>query len=322
MARKVKISNMSISPAPVDLNLRPRDLVGRVIDYLDLKLQSVLPEKPDLIVLPENCDRPGSPGSLIPGQSYLGEKRSDYFEARGSRVLDFFREQAFLNKSYIAYSSLTRDGQDHWRNATLLIDRTGQVAGKYYKNHLVIGENSENSILYGTEAPVIGCDFGTVACAICFDLNFTELLSRYAVLHPDIILFSSSYHGGLMQSYWAYACRAHFVGAIGGKGRRGSVISPVGTQIASTSDYMDCVTATVNLDCCVVHLDGNYPRFADMKEKYGDGVSIQIPEYLGPALITSNMDNMSVGDIVSEFGLELLDDYLERSRRHRRENTG
>jgi len=73
---------------------------------------------------------------------------------------------------------------------------------------------TESGILYGREAPVFDCDFGRVAFAICFDLNFDELRLKYVKAKPDLIVFSSVYHGGLMQAYWAYSCRAHFIGAV------------------------------------------------------------------------------------------------------------
>ena len=74
----------------------------------------------------------------------------------------------------------------------------------------------EKGSLCGKDAPVFECDFGRVAFAICFDLNFDELRLKYVKAKPDLIIFSSMYHGGLMQAYWAYSCRAYFVGAIAG----------------------------------------------------------------------------------------------------------
>ena len=113
-----------------------------------------------------------------------------------------------------------------WYNSSYVIDRNGSDAGIYNKNFPTIGE-MEAGIKAGDDVPLIKCDFGTVACAICFDLNFQELLEKFQKIKPDIILFSSMYHGGLVQSYWAYSCRAFFVGSIGGSPHRKSGI-PLG----------------------------------------------------------------------------------------------
>ena len=308
MAGNVKISNISMKAPNTDSRFTCRQMVEGMIAHLSGKVENVLPDKPDLIVLPEHCDSPAN----------LGEKSREYYEARGEQVLEHFRETASRNKTYIAYSARRKDEEGKWRNSTVIIDRKGNIAGVYNKNHLVITENSESGVSYGTEASLIQCDFGTVACVICFDLNFTELLDKYAKLHPDLLIFSSAYHGGLMQAYWAYACRAHFVGAL--KGLPGTILSPLGNAIASTTNYCDYVTASVNLDCCVAHIDENWKRFQAMKKKYGRGVSVYDPGYLGCVLISNNMEGIAVKDIVKEFEIELLDDYFKRSLKHRQEN--
>src|SRR5690606_5272866 len=114
---------------------------------------------------------------------------------------------------YIAFGSIhkTKAGL---RNSLILLDRKGKLAGTYNKNFPTIYE-MDAGIIPGKEVSVIQCDFGKVALAICFDLNFDELRLQYAKAKPDIVLFSSVYHGGLMQGAWAYSCRSYFVSAIG-----------------------------------------------------------------------------------------------------------
>ena len=54
-----------------------------------------------------------------------------------------------------------------------------------------------------------------------------------------------------------------------------------------------------------------------MKEKYGPKVTITDPGYLGSVLIASEDERMTAADMVREFKIELLDDYLKRSLTHR-----
>jgi len=187
--------------------------------------------------------------------------------------------------------------------------------GVYNKNHVVIEETTESGILCGREAPVFDCDFGRVAFAICFDLNFDELRLKYAKARPDLIVFSSMYHGGLMQAYWAYSCRAHFVGAI--SGLPCEIRDPQGDVIASSTNYFDFVVADVNLDCCLAHLDYNWSRLRAMKAKYGPKVTIKDPGFLGSVLITSEHETVTADEMVREFEIELLDDYMARALAHR-----
>jgi hypothetical protein len=214
---------------------------------------------------------------------------------------------------YSAYR-LMPDGSR--RNSSVLLDRKGEVAGIYNKNHPTIGE-IENGSLCGKDAPVFECDFGRVAMAICFDLNFNELRLKYVKAKPDLIIFSSMYHGGLMQSYWAYSCRCHFVGAIAGRATPSEIRNPLGQIIASNTNYFDFVVAKVNLDCELVHLDYNWERLRKLKAKYGPKVIISDPGCLGAVLISSEHETINVDEMIKEFEIELLDDYFARALAYR-----
>ena len=126
------------------------------------------------------------------------------------------------------------------------------------------------------------------------------------------MLFSSMYHGGFMQQAWAYDCRSWFAGAVAGQDCR--IINPVGEVIASSTEYFPYVTATINLDYAVCHLDFNWDKFRAAKAKYGRKVGFRDPGRIGAALLTSETDEFTVWDIVKEFEIELLDDYFDRSR--------
>ncbi|MCK4284307.1 MAG: carbon-nitrogen hydrolase family protein [Candidatus Brocadiae bacterium] len=307
MANYVKISTVGARPLDVDPGLEPQRVVDAMIKHWQGRLDQVLPDRPDLIVVPEACDRPAN---------YPVDKLADYYRTRKDQVLDFFARVAREHRCNIAYCASREIEEDgSWRNSIRIIDRSGEVIGTYNKNHLVIGECEDGGRLYGREAPIVECDFGRVACAICFDLNFDELRLKYVKASPDLIVFCSMYHGALMQAYWAYSCRCHFVGAIAGP--PSAIISPVGQVIASSTNYFDFVTAAVNLDCRVVHLDENGARLRGAKDKYGPKVRITDPGFLGAVLISSETEEVSVRDMVAQFEIELLDHYFERSLAHR-----
>jgi hypothetical protein len=235
---------------------------------------------------------------------------------RGDQVLEALREIAAQNHCYLAYPSTRLAADGTWRNSVTLIDRNGQTCGVYDKNHAVVEETLEAGILCGAEAPLIECDFGSVAFAICFDLNFESLRQKYAALKPDLIVFPSMYHGGLMQAYWAYSCRSHFVGCVSDPGCPSSILSPVGHEIATSTNHFHHATATVNLDCRLVHLDGNEEKLHALKAKHGTEVTIFDPGRLAVVLLTCESNDLTIDDMVKEFGIELLDEYLARSLAH------
>lgn len=303
----ITIATIGSSPASVPADAAPQEVVKRMIAHWRGRLLQILPDKPDLIVVPEACDRPSGLSS---------ERLNEYYRVRKDQVREFFAETARQNDCYIVYSAYRQMPDGTGRNSSVLIDRKGNIAGIYNKNHPTIGE-IDKGIACGREAPIVECDFGRVAMAICFDLNFDELRLKYVEAKPDLILFSSMYHGGLMQGYWAYSCRSHFVGAIAGRGTCSEIRNPLGEIVASNTNYFDYAVARVNLDCELVHLDYNWERLRKVKAKYGPKVKISDPGCLGAVLISSEHETVTVDDMIEEFDIERLDDYFARSLAHR-----
>jgi len=305
MSKKIKIATIGSNLNAIKNNTSLENVVNEVITSLQMEMEQVMPDSPDLIVLPEHCD--------VPGRFYSDKNvLFEYIKARGNQIFNFFSNTAKANRCYIAFPTMQAAGDGTCRNSIIIFDRNGEVAGTYIKNHPTIHELSQYNILCGNSAPVIECDFGRIACAICFDLNFDELRLKYVKEKPDLIIFSSMYHGGLMQNYWAYSCRAHFIGAIGND-KPSAIISPVGEIIAASTNYFDFVTATVNLDCAVIHLDYNWDRLKAAKKKYGTKFKMFDPGHLGAVLISSETEEFTVKDIIREFSIETLDEYMERS---------
>ncbi|MFA7230050.1 MAG: carbon-nitrogen hydrolase family protein [Victivallaceae bacterium] len=304
MARYVTISAFGAA-AITSAGFRGQEAVDKMIKHWNCELQKVLPDQPDLIIVPEACDR---------YSDMTMEEKQNYYQTRGNQVRDFFSAQAKANRCYIAYSACHEMPDGTWRNSTQIIDRQGNIAGIYSKNHLVIEETTEGGILCGKDAQVIETDFGKLACVICFDLGFDELRLKYAAQQPDLIVFCSMYHGGLMEAYWAYSCRAHFAGAV--CNLPCEIISPDGRTLAKSTNYFNYVTNSVNLDCKLVHLDGNWEKLDAMRAKYGRKVKVVDPGLLASVLISSECDEFTVNDLIKEFDIELLDQYLNRSLAH------
>ncbi|MBO5688616.1 MAG: carbon-nitrogen hydrolase family protein [Lentisphaeria bacterium] len=280
--------------------------VQNILKHWQEEFARMLASQPDLMVVPEVCDSPGYVNNTPP--------QIEYYKARGhepekNRVRALFAKTAAENNCYVVYSGM------QWINGKIyntleLFDRKGKSVGVYLKNYITVYEDDWGRS-FGTEAPVWETDFGTVAPAICFDLNFTELLERYAAKRPKLILFASAYHGGLMQGVWAYFCRSYFVGAFG----RGSndILNPLGSNVAHSTNYFPRVTASINLDYEVVHLDENWGKLDAVKKKYGKKVTIFDPGHVGAVLLTSEMKDVSAADIVREFKIERWDEYYKRS---------
>jgi predicted amidohydrolase len=291
----------------IDLTLPPDRIVDTMIGFWDSYFEQVLPYKPDLIVLPEACDRPA-------GMNEDWELEKKYYELRGTRFQDHLAAIAREHHTYIVYSAKFAMDDGTFRNASVLLDRDGRVVGRYYKNYPTMGE-IDRGIVPGKEPVVLQCDFGTVGFLICFDLNFEELKKEYAKKHPDILVFSSRYQGGIMQKYWALSCQSFFVSACEGiPFLTSEIYDPLGERLAwSNSHYLNFAYAEINLDSKVIHRDNTMGKMMMLKEKYGDEVCIKDPSLLDMVLLSSYSDSLTVEQMMEEAGIEPAESYLRRT---------
>lgn len=306
MAKRIMVS--VLGPAPTAEALTGAAAVEFMQNFWREQYALLQGHCPDLIVLPECSDR--FPALSIP-------ERLEYYRFRGEQMLDFHRRHARANHCWIAYSAVRCLEDGSRRNSTYLLDRQGRVAGIYDKNYPVPDETHAQNILPGKDICTVATELGTVGMAICFDLNYQELCERYAAARPQLLLFSSMYHGGLMQNYWAYHCQSYFLGCVA----RGecTIISPLGELIARSTNYFHYVSAEINLDYAIVHLDRNWQKLQAAKSKYGRGVSIVEPGKLGVVQLSSEMPERSAAEIIREFDITPWDDYYAEATAHRRQ---
>lgn len=228
-------------------------------------------------------------------------------------LLRRYRNLAQGERCYVA-GSVKLAEQGRVFNAVVYYGPDGRYEGAYRKTFPTVGE-IESGISPGPGAAVLDTAIGRIGTLICFDLNFEELRRQYRSLQPDILVFASMFHGGMLQGVWVHECRAFFVCAWQEAG--GGIVDPFGRLLAQTDCYHPIARAVVNLDRVLVHLDQNAEKFPAMERRYGEAIRIDIPAHLGQAIIYSESEEVSAEDMAREFGLEPLDAYLDRSRRRR-----
>ncbi|MFO7612254.1 MAG: carbon-nitrogen hydrolase family protein [Clostridia bacterium] len=300
MARKVKISILSGSRTLESASSAIKSF-GIMKDYWISQFEQVAYDRPDFVVLPEACDRfLDMDGSVV----------AEYDDIRENEIQVFFSKLALDYRTGIVYNTRIAN-----RNTSYACMPDGALAGRYDKVFPTTWE-MDDGIIPGREAVVF--DFGPIkkaGFAICFDLNFDELREEYAKRKPEVIFFSSMYHGGLMQRTWAYTTRSFFVSSI--CARECAITAPNGRIIANSTNYTEFCTGEINLDSELIHLDFNRDKFGDIKKKYGPGVIIDDIGYLGSALLSCELEDKTMDDVIREFDLIKLDDYFNHSRAER-----
>ncbi len=154
--RFVKIVTTRLAPLEKETPEQRRERIVRLLERIERKVVS-----PDLILFSEGIPDIGMnlPYSVsaetIPGPTSL-----------------LFAGWAQRLNCHIA-GGIHEKSDGNFYNTALILDRKGNLAGKYHKVHLTWGE-SIGGILPGDSFPVFELDFGRVGFAICWDNWFCE----------------------------------------------------------------------------------------------------------------------------------------------------
>lgn len=166
--RLVRVATVKLTPR----NTGSREAsVQRFLDVVDHRVS----EDADVILLSEGITVVGT------GKSYADV--AETIPGPTSRALG---EMARKKKSYIAAGIYERDGIDIF-NTAILVDRRGEVVGKYRKVYLP-REEIEGGITPGNEYPVFETDFGKVGMMICWDIQYADPARGLALNGAELIL--------------------------------------------------------------------------------------------------------------------------------------
>jgi predicted amidohydrolase len=306
MARFVGVSSISFGTGTGEDPQKMQEAMGMWESYID----TAALDKPDIILLPEIFLR----NTARSAENEEKTAKSDLLP-EGGAITKFLSRKAKEHNSYVFASYWRKDEKGRGRyNSAVLFDRGGKVVGAYDKVFPTIGE-LEGGTLPGKEAKIFQTDFGRVGAIICFDLNFHELLADYKDKGVELLCMLSAFRGGFMVPATAFRYR-YFI-ATSTPGENSLIVDPLGRTLAESSAYGRIIFARINLDSQIAHIDFNRQRVEDMKKKYQEHVKIEVASPEAVYFISSLHPEKSVQDMIGEFEVETLDDYLDRARRER-----
>ncbi len=216
---------------PVRWGTTARDNLQSMVEVLDRAGR----EKPDVVLLTETFPERGVKGTVydlstpIPGPvtEVLGREAREYH-------------------TYIITGMLERDGGKAYDTA-VLVDRQGQIAGKYRKVHLPLAE-VEGGETPGSDYPVFDTDVGRIGILICWDIFFPESVRILRLAGADIVFVPIAGDPGAL--HYDVATRAlaldngvYLITAVS-EGRASRIVNPNGEVIAETTDGL----ATADID--------------------------------------------------------------------------
>ena len=279
---------------------------------MEKRIDTAALDRPDIILLTEGCMH-NTPRSATREEKDAASEPLPEF----GPITKLLARKAKEHGAYIIGSYWRKDKEGRGRyNSAVLVDREGRLVGYYDKMFPTIPE-MESGVLPGQGAVVFDTDFGRIGALICFDLNFKELLAEYKKQGAELLCFLSAFRGGAMVPAIAARNQCFIASAV--PHENGVIVDPLGRVRAESSQYGRIIYSEINLDSQIVHIDFNADRVRRLKEKYGPLVQIETASPEAVYFLSSLHPDVSVDEMIEEFEIEVLDDYLDRSRSVREE---
>ena len=194
-------------------------------------------------------------------------------------------------------------------NSAVLIDREGNIAGRYRKVYPWFGEGS----VPGREGvPVFETDFGKIAALTCFDSNFPELWNEADMKGAEVVFWLSGGGGGVWVNAYA-TLHNYYVFAVG----NGQVADKTGEKFTPVDrPRPGLFLATVDLDRTFAHGNFNSAKIKRMLAEHKKEVELE-RHYKTENwyLLRAIQPGVRVRDLFRQYDIEVLRDYRNRSRR-------
>ena len=130
---------------------------------------------PDVMVFGEMLNVIGAPGTF--------DQKAETIPGPSTTVM---ADLARTYGTYVVFGLLEREGNLLY-NSAVMLDRGGNIAGKYRKMQLPLSDVS-SGVTPGDRVPIFETDFGRVALLICQDTAFPEPVREAAIQGAEMLL--------------------------------------------------------------------------------------------------------------------------------------
>lgn len=305
MKKKMRIVTTSMATfedlAP-PFNLRHPDPEENVATVKHI-LETAASSKPDIVLLPEAIKRAGLSDKHVPS----------IVEPLDGPTFSVLSEACRKGNFNLVAGHIVSEGE-YIYNEAIVLNRKGQLVGRYKKNYLVQSE-MDAKIIPGDEVPVFDLDCGRIGVSICFDINWPEMWTTFKKENVDLVCWVSAYEGGFPLKSLAWVNQYPIASAV--YPYHGRIIDITGEVVASTSRWSRIVSYDLNLDRVLCHTDGQAHKIAEIQRKYGDQVTVKTYTEEHFILLENNIKDKTVLDILKEFEMISYADYIADCTRNR-----
>ena len=225
-ARTVRVASVNLRPSG---SASSQDSVSRFLEIVEDKVSS----DADIILLPE--------GITVVGVRATYAEVAEPIPGPTTRRL---AEAARSKDAYVAAGMYERDGVAVY-NTSVLLDRDGELVGKYRKVYLP-REEITGGITPGDDYPVFDTDFGKVGMMICYDVQYADPARALALKGAELLLMPI--WGGNETLAAARAIENHVFLAASGYDHPTYVMDPTGEVLAKAHEEGEVAVATIDLN--------------------------------------------------------------------------
>lgn len=295
---------------PTGVTLRQEHKVGRPVRVVSLSFNGKSVAEVAVVV-----DREGGKGVdlMILPETWRGQ--TDNPESLDGPIVTTMAALAKKHNTWLVCPIDRRDGNRRL-NTAVLIDRGGKIAGTYDKVYPYWSEyDLKPPVVPGREAKVFQTDFGRVALAICFDVNFPDVWQQFADQGAELVVWPSAYSAGT--SLQAHALNHHFYIVTSTLTRDCLVYDITGEELLyEKSNDLNVSRITLDLDRGVYHQNFNIEKRDKLLEEHGQAVKqVKWLDREQWFVLQATAPGASARALAKQYGLEELRDYLSRSRR-------
>lgn len=281
-------------PSTYQANLcRAEELIDRAGAY-----------QPDLICLPET----------FPSIGVAYEDVKVVAEEVPGPTTEALARKAREHHAYVVCPLMERRG-DRVYNVAMLLDREGRIVGSYEKIHPWPTRpprdpetNLERGVTPGSEPRVFTTDFGRIGFLICFDSNWPREWAELKRLGAELVVFPSAYEAGF--KLFAHAWNNKYYVVSSTYSTPSKIIDITGQLIATTGTYTDVVVSRLDLEKRFFHVDYHLPKLVELEKRYGRKVKVQWCNSDAGFTLESEVDDLTVGQLVEEFQLQPYEDFI------------
>jgi predicted amidohydrolase len=227
------------------------------------------------------------------------------------KVLSACASLARRQHCYLVFGGVFLDDPDSGAcsNAAVVIDREGQLLGRYVKVHPVLDDGGqegkivlEGGVLPGKEYNVFDLDFGRVGIQICYDIEFPEGWRRLAEGGAELVLFPTQSPQrtrpamyAAMHEYWVVSSTFR---------NNASIFEPgTGRVVAEIVEPRQSLVHEIDLSYLILPWSARLRNGAAFREAYGDRVGISYSESEDRGVFWSNDSAMTIGQMARQLGL-------------------